>query len=107
MTVPAKTPQPPYYAVIATTVRSDGDNGYTDAVQQMLELASRQPGFLGYDTARQDIGISVSYWSSLEAIKAWKENVAHRQVQSHARQWYKLFRVRVCLVEREYGFSNI
>lgn len=94
----------PYYAVIFTSVRTDGDNGYSGAAQQMLALASRQPGFLGFETARQETGISVSYWSSLEAIKAWKENAAHREVQSHAREWYKTFRVRVCRVEREYGF---
>jgi len=70
----------------------------------MLELPSRQTGFLGFETARQEIKISVSYWSSLEAIKAWKENATHCQAQSRAKVWYKAFRVRVCRVEREYGF---
>lgn len=104
MTGSATTPQPPYYAVIFTSVRHDGDNGYSEAAGEMLALAAKQEGFLGFETARQEIGISVSYWSSLEAIKAWKENAAHRQVQSHAKEWYKTFRVRVCRVEREYGF---
>ena len=104
MAVPATTPKPPYYAVIFTSVRSDGDNGYGEAAKQMLELASKQPGFLGFETARQEIGISVSYWSTPEAIKAWKENVTHRQAQNRAKDWYKAFRVRVCRVEREYGF---
>lgn len=104
MASPAITPQPPYYAVIFTSVRHDGDNGYGEAAIQMVELASKQPGFLGFETARQEIGISVSYWSTLEAIKAWKENATHRQVQSHAKEWYKTFRVRVCRVEREHGF---
>jgi len=104
MAAPATTPQPPYYAVIFTSVRTDGENGYGEAAKKMLELASKQTGFLGFETARQEIGISVSYWSSLEAIKAWKENLTHRQAQSRARDWYKAFRVRVCRVEREYGF---
>lgn len=104
MTTPATTPQPPYYAVIFTSVRTDGDNGYGEAAKQMLELASKQAGFLGFETARQEIGISISYWSTLEAIKTWKENVAHRQVQNQAKEWYETFRVRVCRVEREYGF---
>jgi heme-degrading monooxygenase HmoA len=104
MAAPATTPQPPYYAVIFTSVRTEGDNGYGETAKQMLELASKQPGFLGFETARQEIGISVSYWTTLEAIKAWKENMAHRQAQSRAKDWYKLFRVRVCRVEREYGF---
>jgi heme-degrading monooxygenase HmoA len=104
MTAPATTPQPPYYAVIFTSVRHDGDNDYGEAAKQMLELASKQPGFLGFETARQDIGITISYWSTPEAIKAWKENVTHRQAQSRAKDWYKTFRVRICRVEREYGF---
>jgi heme-degrading monooxygenase HmoA len=104
MASPATNPEPPYYAVIFTSVRHEGDNGYGEAAKQMLELASQQPGFLGFETARHEIGISVSYWSTLAAIKAWKENVTHRQVQSHATEWYKAFRVRVCRVEREYGF---
>ena len=104
MATPATTPRPPYYAVIFTPIRHDGDNGYGEAAKQMLELASKQPGFLGFETARQEIGISVSYWSTPEAIKAWKENVTHRQAQSRAKDWYKAFRVRVCCVEREYGF---
>jgi heme-degrading monooxygenase HmoA len=69
----------------------------------MRELAVRQPGFLGFETARQENGISVSYWSSLEAIKAWKEEVSHRQAQSRVWDWYATFRVRVCRVDREYG----
>jgi heme-degrading monooxygenase HmoA len=104
MATPAITPSPPYYAVIFSSVRTDGDDGYAEASKRMLELAARQPGFLGFETARQEIGISVSYWSTLEAIKAWKENVEHRQVQNRAKDWYKTFRVRVCRIEREYGF---
>lgn len=104
MPSPATTPQPPYYAVIFTSARTEGDNGYAEMAKHMRELASRQPGFLGFESARQEIGISVSYWNSLEAIKAWKENLDHRQAQSRAKDWYQSFRVRVCRVEREYGF---
>ncbi len=101
---PAQTPPPPYYAVIFTSTRTPGDNGYGDMAEQVLELARQQPGFLGFESARQEIGISVSYWASLEAIQAWKENAFHRQAQARARDWYAGFRVRVCKVEREYGF---
>ncbi len=107
MATPATTPAPPYYAVIFTSVRRDGDDGYSETAKQMLELASKQPGFLGFESARQEIGISVSYWSSLEAIRAWKENADHRQAQGRAKDWYKSFRVRVCRVEREYGFQPV
>lgn len=104
MSAPAQTPHPPYYAVIFTSVRSEGDNGYGEVAARMLELAAEQPGFLGFESARQEIGISVSYWASLEAIAAWKANVEHRQAQAHAKDWYSAFRVRICRVEREYGF---
>lgn len=104
MTSSATTPNPPYYAVIFTSVRRQGDDGYGETAKHMLELAAQQPGFLGFETARQEIGISVSYWVSLEAIKAWKEHAVHRQAQSRAHEWYSRFRVRVCRVEREYGF---
>lgn len=104
MTTIAKTPAPPYYAVIFSSVRTAGDNGYAVTADEMVALAAQQPGFLGFESARQDIGISVSYWSSLEAIQAWKENVSHRQAQRRASDWYQAFRVRVCRVEREYGF---
>lgn len=105
MLSPASTPTPPYYAVIFTSSRTDGDNGYADTAHRMVALASQQPGFLGFETARQEIGISVSYWESLDAIQAWKRNVEHRVAQARAKDWYTVFRVRVCRVEREYGFG--
>lgn len=104
MAAPATTPQPPYYAVIFTSVRHDGDRGYAETADEMLALARQQPGFLGFESARQEIGISVSYWESPAAIQAWKENARHRLAQGRARDWYAAFRVRVCRVEREYGF---
>jgi heme-degrading monooxygenase HmoA len=104
MSAPARTPKPPYYAVIFTSMRNDGDNDYQQAAERMLELASRQPGFLGFETAREHIGISVSYWASEEAIKAWKSNIEHLAAQQRGQQkWYRWYRVRVCRVEREYG----
>ena len=105
MKLPAVTPQPPYYAVIFSSLRTDDDNDYADTAKRMVEIASTQPGFLGFESAREETGISVSYWSSLEAIAAWKKNPQHRQAQSRAQEWYKTFRVRVCRVEREYGFD--
>ena len=85
-------------------MREEGDNGYAETDERMLELVAQRPGFLGFESARREIGITVSYWSTLEAIKTWKENFEHRQAQSRAKEWYKTLRVRVCRVEREYGF---
>ncbi len=98
------TAAPPCYAVIFTSVRTEGDNGYAEMAHEVLELARRQPGFLGFESARNELGISVSYWKDLDSIRAWKEHAVHLQAQERARDWYKTFRVRICKVEREYGF---
>jgi heme-degrading monooxygenase HmoA len=100
----AKTPSPPYYAVVFTSHRTGGDNAYGEMAARMVELATAQPGFLGLESARNEVGITVSYWSDLESIKAWKENVEHLEAQAKGRaQWYSDFRVRIARVEREYG----
>ena len=98
----ANTPAPPYYAVIFTSIRTESDNGYAETAERMLALARQQPGFLGYESARNAIGISVSYWSSLEAIKAWRNHPSHKAVQSRADDWYADSRIRICKIERCY-----
>lgn len=100
----ARTPEPPYYAVIFTSLRSAGDDGYADMAARMLELAAEQPGFLGVESARNDTGITVSYWESLEAIRHWKAHAEHRIAQELGRtQWYTAYKTRICKVERDYG----
>lgn len=106
MTQPAKTPAPPYYAVIFTSFRTEGDNGYAEVAAKMVALAEKQPGFLGFESVRNEVGISVSYWQSLEAISAWKNQAEHIDAQNKAPRWYRYFRVRVAQVEREYGFGG-
>ena len=104
MSVIANTPQPPYYAVIFTSLRTEGDNGYGQMADHMLELAARQPGFLGVESAREELGITVSYWADLESIRQWKANVEHQVAQRLGReQWYSSFRTRIAKVERDYG----
>ncbi|MBD3640174.1 MAG: antibiotic biosynthesis monooxygenase [Marinobacter sp.] len=104
MTDIADTPAPPYYAVIFSSHRSEGDNGYGEMAERMAQLASRQPGYLGMESARESLGITVSYWESLEAIHNWKKNAEHQEAQRLGHQvWYSSFRVRVAKVEREYG----
>ncbi|MFZ5797119.1 MAG: antibiotic biosynthesis monooxygenase [Desulfobulbus sp.] len=98
----ANTPPPPYYAVIFTSIRTEVDNGYAEAAKRTLEIARQQPGFLGYEAARADIGISVSYWDSLEAIQAWKAHPEHRKVQEMDAVWFGESRIRVSKVERDY-----
>jgi heme-degrading monooxygenase HmoA len=103
----ARTPAPPYYAVIFTSLRTEGDNGYAKMAEAMETLAATQPGFLGIESARDGLGITVSYWESLEAIAAWKANARHLGAQQRGREaWYAEFKVRICRVERDYAFAR-
>ena len=103
----APTPTPPYYAVIFTSVRTVVDNNYAGIAQRMVELAEQQPGYLGHESARNELGITVSYWSSLEAIQNWKMNTEHLNAQQNGREeWYAQYKTRVCKVERDYGFEK-
>ncbi len=101
----AKTPAAPYYAVIFTSERTHIDNGYGEMAVRMEELAKQQPGFLGVESARDGLGITVSYWESLEAIRNWKQHTEHLEAQSKGRsEWYSGYKTRICKVERDYGF---
>ena len=105
MTPIASTPKPPYYAVIFTSLLTEDNNGYGDMADKMLTLAATQPGFLGVESAREGIGITVSYWADLEAIKNWKANAEHAEAQKLGREkWYANFKTRIAKVERNYGF---
>lgn len=100
---------PACFAVIFTSTRTEGDNGYAAAAQRMVELAHDQPGFLGMESVRgaDGIGITVSYWQSEAAILAWRDHPEHRAIQARGRsQWYSEFSTRVCRVEREYAFGH-
>jgi heme-degrading monooxygenase HmoA len=96
-----------YYAVIFTSVRTSGDHGYSLMATKMVELAKIQDGFLGVDSAREDVGITVSYWQSLETIKKWKEQIDHTLARKLGREeWYSSYTVRICKVIREYSFNR-
>jgi len=96
----------PYYAVIFTSTQNENVEGYSEMAEKMENLAKQQDGFLGIDSARNDVGITVSYWESLEAIKDWKQNYDHLKAQLKGRnQWYSWYNVKICKVEREYSFN--
>lgn len=104
----AKTPEPPYYAVIFTSIQTEKNDGYSEMADKMVELAKQQDGFLGIESARNDIGITVSYWKDLNAIKKWKENSDHLIAQKKGRnQWYEKFTTRIAKVERDYTFEKL
>ncbi|SNY94796.1 antibiotic biosynthesis monooxygenase family protein [Flagellimonas pacifica] len=99
--------QKPYYAVIFTNTRTEEDNGYGQMADEMEKLAREQPGFIDFESARDELGISVSYWESLGAIANWKSNMDHKVAQQNGiKEWYSWYKVRICLVEREYEFTR-
>ncbi len=108
MTALASTPEPPYYAVIFSTTTTQDNDGYAEAAARMVELATRMPGFLGIDSAREHgFGITVSYWESEDAIANWKTDAEHTVVRETGRErWYEAYELRVARVERAYGFRS-
>jgi len=101
----AKTPKTPYYAVIFSTLRTSFEEGYLETAHRMEELAKLQEGYLGIESARGEIGITVSYWESLDAILKWKNNAEHTLAMRLGKElWYEKYQLRICKVEREYGF---
>jgi len=102
----ANTPKPPYYAVIFSAIRTDGDIGYGKMGDRMVELASKQEGFLGVESVREELGITVSYWQDLASIKNWRNNTEHSVARTKGKaDWYKAFKVRIAKVERDYKFE--
>ncbi|MCP9199479.1 antibiotic biosynthesis monooxygenase [Gramella sp. GC03-9] len=100
----AQTPNPPYYAVIFTSVLKTEHPGYEEMALKMEELASEQPGYLGIESARSGIGISVSYWKDLESIKNWKNHSEHLLAQELGKtKWYRSYSLRISKVERDYS----
>ena len=94
----AQTPKSPYYAVIFTSVRTEGDHGYAEMAARMVELASQQDGFLGVESVMNEIGITVSYW---------RENFDHTIAREKGRkEWYQTFKVRIAKVESNYVFES-
>ncbi len=97
----------PYYAVIFTSLLHQTDEEYQGLDEILIEKAELSGGFLGMDSARSDLGISVSYWKSLEDIKKWKENFDHIDAMTKGKKkWYETYNVRICKVERDYEFSR-
>ena len=101
----ADTPTPPYYAVIFTSKRSDVVDEYYEMADRMVELAGQEEGFLGIESAREENGITVSYWKDLESISRWKDNIEHK-VAREREEWYLHFKVRVAKIERDYQFNK-
>lgn len=103
----ANTPKPPYYAVIFSSINTQDATDYSEMADKMVELAQKQHGFLGIESARNELGITVSYWRDLVAIKNWREKAEHSIAREKGRKdWYQSFKTRIALVERDYGFEK-
>lgn len=101
------TLKPPYYAVIFTTILNDNLEDYLETAERIEALAKEQKGFLGIESARNTMGITVSYWQTLADITHWKNNIEHTEARNLGREkWYKQYQLRICKVEREYGFKQ-
>ncbi len=97
------TPKPPYYAVIFTSKKIDEDKGYDKMSDRMVKLVSQQDGFLGFESAREELGITVSYWKDEKSIKNWKANLEHQEAQKLGKEiWYQQYKIRIAKVERDY-----
>ncbi len=104
----ANLPKPPYYAVIFSSQRTQGDLGYDAMSDRMVELAVQQPGYLGAESVRNadGFGITVSYWQDEASIVAWKRHAEHRIAQETGQKhWYEHYETRVAKVERAYSLK--
>jgi heme-degrading monooxygenase HmoA len=98
----------PYYAVIFTSKKSTAELAYDEMSNQMLELSKKQNGFIGIESVRgvDGVGITISYWQTLEDIAAWKNNSQHLVAQKLGQtKWYEYYKVKICKVEREYSME--
>lgn len=103
----ANTPPPPYYAVIFTSIRTEVEEDYHLMAKKMVDMAQEQEGYLGHESAREVLGITVSYWESLESIRKWKMQTDHLLAQKLGKEkWYAAYKTRISLVERDYGFEK-
>ena len=104
----ASTPEPPYVAVIFTSTRTPEDaEGYGRMSEAMNRLAAEQPGYLGIEAAREEIGITVSYWRDEDAARAWKQVAAHHAAQQRGRErWYADYKVRIATITRDYTMAS-
>jgi len=104
-----KTPKPPYYSVIFTSQRTDGDNGYGDVAEKMIQSAEKMDGYIGAESLRDEagFGMTISYWKSLESINEWRNHMGHMKAKKNGKEvWYSEYMLRICKVETDRYFEN-
>jgi heme-degrading monooxygenase HmoA len=106
----ARTPEPPYVAVIFTNLHPEAPDGYGEMADRMIQLAQAQAGYLGHESVRQadGWGITVSYWKDEDAAQAWKAHAEHREAQRLGRErFYAAYALRVAVVGRQGFFEAV
>jgi heme-degrading monooxygenase HmoA len=100
---------PGTYVVVFTSRLDAGETpaDYAGTSARMFELAARQPGYLGADTAREEAGITVAYFRDEESVRSWREMAEHRVAQERGRdEWYSRYTMHVARIERSYEFDR-
>jgi heme-degrading monooxygenase HmoA len=105
-----RTPSPPYYAVISTSIRPmEGSADYDTTMEAMIRLVKEMPGFLGAESSvelkdNKYYKVSTVYWRDLKSLSAWRHDVAHVKAKEHgAAHFYLEHNIRVCQVIEHYG----
>ncbi|MFN8544957.1 MAG: antibiotic biosynthesis monooxygenase, partial [Candidatus Binatia bacterium] len=100
----AKTPAPPYYAVIAPTVLSGDASGFPELAQRLTEMARGVDGFLDIESCfHGNFVLAVSYWRSLEAIEVWRQHARHQYAKNMGKaRWFEAYFTRIARVEHDY-----
>ncbi|MDX2168218.1 MAG: antibiotic biosynthesis monooxygenase [Deltaproteobacteria bacterium] len=100
----ARTPEPPYYAVIAPAELNPDLEGYAQTALRLMQVAREVDGFLGIESCiAGNFSLAVSYWRSLEAIAEWRRHAEHRLAKDNGMQrWFAAYCTRIARVERVY-----
>ncbi|MGD1219386.1 MULTISPECIES: antibiotic biosynthesis monooxygenase family protein [Streptomyces] len=106
---PVAAHEPPYYAVVFTSVRTEDNDGYDETGERLSELVKEIPGFLGEDAARTPggLGVTVAYFRDEAAIDAWRNHMEHRAAKKRGRDhWYTRYTLHIAKVEHSHGFER-
>lgn len=103
----SKTPTPPYYAVVFTSINANVDHTeHTEMYGRLVKLAETYEGYLGIEPARNadGTGVAAVYFRDLKAVDEWAKDPEHQVAKRKGREvWYSHYMIRICRVERAYG----
>jgi heme-degrading monooxygenase HmoA len=98
-----------YVVIFRSTRKIDDGQLYLEWSEKMEKLVKSIDGYkqhFGFRDADTREGVTISYFSSLEAISQWKSLADHKTAQQLGRDsFYEEYSVQVCEVLRDYGFQ--